>query len=83
MRICIKGWFVHRDLSHAEAEAYHLRKAADLAGSPFIGNQQRQADHLEEARRNREWNAFRGCQRFALEETIPVGRPASKEFGYD
>jgi len=56
MRVAIKGWFINRDLSKAEAEAYHLRKAAELAGSPFLTHQVQQEHHLEEARRNRAWN---------------------------
>jgi hypothetical protein len=79
MRICVKGWFVNRDLSHAEAEAYHLRKAARLAGSPFIGNQQSQAHHLEEARRNREWADGAGPQH--LEVGSRANKAASKEHG--
>jgi hypothetical protein len=55
MRIVHKGWFVHHELTHLEAEAYHLREAAKLAGCPTSMNRERQTDHLREAERNRAW----------------------------
>ena len=53
MRIVRDGWFGRRDLTHTEAEAYHLREAARLVGSPMLNDQVRQASHLAEAERNR------------------------------
>ena len=53
MRVTVKGWFVNRDLSYAEAEAYHLRAAAKLAGDMQPEAIERQAEHLRQARLNR------------------------------
>jgi hypothetical protein len=53
MRVTVKGWFVNRDLSYAEAEAYHLRAAAKLAGDMRPEAIERQAEHLHQARLNR------------------------------
>lgn len=48
-----KGLFHGRDMSRTEAEAWHLRQAAKLAGKPG------QAAHLFQAKCNRYW-AVRG-----------------------
>ena len=49
MRIVHKGWFIHRELTLAEAEAFHLRHAASLVG------ERQQAEHLFQAECNRFW----------------------------
>ncbi len=59
LRICREGLFSQRELTRAEAEAYHLRAAAKLAGSPMLSGQLRQAEHLREAERNRVWGRLR------------------------
>lgn len=51
MRVAIKGWLTNREMSHAEAERWHLKQAMRLVGNL------RQAFHLEEAHRNRVWGA--------------------------
>lgn len=53
MRVTVKGWWTNRDLSYAEAEAYHLREAAKLAGDMNPDAIERQAEHLYQARLNR------------------------------
>jgi hypothetical protein len=47
MRIVRKGWLGPKELSFAEAEAYHLREAAKKIGKA------EQMLHLDEAHRNR------------------------------
>jgi hypothetical protein len=51
MRVVRKGWWIYRELTHAQAERYHLRQAAQLVGKP------EQQDHLDQAYANRMWGA--------------------------
>jgi hypothetical protein len=49
MRVVRDGWLIRREMTKAEAEAWHLREAARLVGRPG------QRHHLDEADRNRVW----------------------------
>lgn len=55
MRLAKPSWFGQRDMTLPEAEAYHLREAAKLAGAMTEGQMQKQSFHLNEAARNRHW----------------------------
>lgn len=63
MRLTWVGDHHCRDLSYAEAEAHHLQEAARLAGATDPGQQRRQAEHLHQAWRNREWGQRQAASR--------------------
>jgi hypothetical protein len=76
MRIVHKGWFKHHELSHHEAEAYNLREAAKLAGSPLLIDRERQAVALREADRNRAWGRIEN--RVPMTPRPAISRPIEK-----
>lgn len=68
IQIVLRRLFTHRILSYAEAEAYHLRRAAKLTQSASSSGRARskQTEHLRQAELNRHW-AWRD-QRGILED---------------
>lgn len=58
MRVHHDGWLFKRDLTKLEAQRYHLRQAAKLAGSPLQTDNIRYDLHMLEAERNRVWRLW-------------------------
>ncbi len=56
MRISVKSWWKWRDLTHVEAEAYHLRCAAKCVEA---GNRFGVEEHIKAAQANYVWSTKR------------------------